>query len=89
MRKTLTVCCLLVGLFGGLDLSARAVDPTARPTSAHVPGPHVRGASPRMTYLLQQAIRFSIATGEYPGRCARSDLNPPRNAKTFFQSHLQ
>ena len=59
MRKTLTACSLLVGLFGGLDLSARPVDPTARPTGAHVPGPHVRGASPRMTYLLEQAIARS------------------------------
>lgn len=59
MRKTLAVCCLLVVVFGGLDPSARTVDPTARPTSAHVPGPHVRGASPRMTYLLEQAVARS------------------------------
>ena len=59
MRKTFATCCVLAALSGGLDLSARTVDPTAPTPSARVPGPHVRGASPRMTDLLQQAIARS------------------------------
>jgi hypothetical protein len=59
VRKTVAICCLLAVLGGGLDLSARAVDPPARTPSSHVPGPHVRGASPRMSKLLEEAIARS------------------------------
>lgn len=60
MHTRSTLCCLLA-LFaaGGTDLAAHAIDPTPRPRATRVEGPHVRGASPRMMQLLEQAIKRS------------------------------
>ena len=57
MQKYFTVCLLALVMSGGIGLRAGTTDPAARPT--HVAGPHVRGASPRMTQLLQLAIQRS------------------------------
>lgn len=59
MTKCFTVCLLAVVVIGGTDTRARTVEPNARPSAPHVPGPHVRGASPRMSQLLDHAIRKS------------------------------
>jgi hypothetical protein len=41
------------------DASARPVDPATRPTRRAIEGPHVRGASPRMTRLIAHAVQRS------------------------------
>lgn len=59
MRKWFTLCLLALVVVGGTDMRARTVDPPARPSGTHVPGPHVRGASLRMSKLLVHAIERS------------------------------
>jgi hypothetical protein len=59
VRKYFTVCLLALVVFGRTDTRARTIDPDARPSATHVAGPHVRGASPRMSQLLEHAIQKS------------------------------
>lgn len=60
MRFCSTLCCVLaLFVFGGPELAARTVDPSARPTGAPFRGTHVRGATPRMCRLLEEAIKRS------------------------------
>ena len=59
MRKCFTLCLLALFVFGGTDTRARSIDPNPRPETPHVAGPHVRGASPRMSQLLEHAIQKS------------------------------
>jgi hypothetical protein len=58
VRKCFTVCLLALVMSGGIGLRAHTTDPAARPTP-HVAGPHVRGASARMTQMLHFAIQRS------------------------------
>lgn len=55
-RRPALSCLLAVFIAASSATSALAVEPHARP---RIPGAHVRGASPRMTMLLQQAIERS------------------------------
>ena len=60
MRTTSALCCLVALVtVGGTGTMARTIDPPARPTRTHVAGPHVRGASPRMAAMIEDAIQRS------------------------------
>ncbi len=59
MRKCFTLCLLALVIVGGADMRARTIDPAASPSTPHVAGPHVRGASPRMMKMLDLAIQRS------------------------------
>ena len=59
MHTTLALSsALLLTLLGG-SLHARAIDPPLPPAMKTVAGPHVRGTSPHMSRLLEQAIKQS------------------------------
>ena len=59
MRKCFTLCLLALVIVGGTDMRARTIDPAASPSPARVAGPHVRGATPRISKMLDFAINRS------------------------------
>jgi hypothetical protein len=60
VRSNLSLCCLLaIVMCGGTVGTARTVDPPPRSAAARFMSPHVRGASPRMSLLLERAIQRS------------------------------
>ena len=59
MRKCFTLCLLALVMVGGTDMRARTTDPAADPSPPRVAGPHVRGASLRMSKMLDHAIQRS------------------------------
>ena len=75
MRTSSAISCLLAFVVLGVTgTTVGAVEPAPRAAVGHIPGPHVRGASKRMSRLLEQAIKQSPTFAELVSALDTTDV---------------